>query len=257
MTFTQDFFSLLGAALAMFAVKDRALLTSTIIGGIVLAALCWWACCVYARLWNKKFRVIFLHHVFCALASVLTLVTAVTYVALRHAGEVAAVSVAVWEQQIAFDKQWSAKTFKQAYDRVKALGIEDFTGYPSPPVGQIIPTTSERAQLEYALTYARSAAAHFKAQRPFLNSILQTGSEVPAEVLRADIRAFFAGGGKLYQGDKAIHLVAAKIKEGLQTHLPRVLSVFRSCLIGLFLLGQLVAFGLVGWAAYRDLKVRT
>lgn len=256
MTYTQDFLSLLAGTLTIFAIKDRALMSGVLAGGVVLAGLCWWACCIYARLWNKKFRVIVLHHVFCALASLLTLVTAVTYAALRHAAEASATSVAVWEQQIGFDSMWAAKTFKSAYDQVKALGIEDFGQYPPPPVGGRIPASNERSQFECAQVYARSAAAHFKAQRPFLNRIIQTSSEVPADVLRADIRAYFAAGNSTYPSNKGIHLVAAKVKDGLQAHLPRVVNVFRSCLIGIFLLGQLMAFGLVGWAAYRDLKVR-
>jgi len=240
----------------MFAIKDRALMGGILVGSIVLAGLCWWACCVYARLWNKKFRVIVLHHIFCAMASLLTLVASVTYAALRHAAEVAATSVAVWEQQIGFDSLWAAKTFKSAYDQVKALGIEDFSQYPPPPAGGRIPASSERSQFECAQVYASSAAVHFKEQRPFLNRIIQTGSEVPADVLRADMRAYFAGGQHTYPTSKGIQLVAAKVKEGLQAHLPRVVSVFRSCLVGIFFLGQIVAFGFVGWAAYRDLKVR-
>lgn len=256
MTFTQDFLSLLGASLTMFAVKDRALMTGIVAGGLVLATLCWWACCVYARLWNKKFRVVVLHHVFCALASLLTLLAAVTYVALKHASAVSAVSVMVWEQQIKIDGAWANQTFVTAYNRVKALGEEDFGKYPPPPLGHSIPTNKDRSKFECAQIYARGAAAHFKAQRPFLNSIIQTGSEVPAEVLRADMNAFFAGGGGSYSADRGIRLVAAKVKEGLHQHLPHVVRVFRTFLVCLFILGQLLAFGLVGWAAYRDLKVR-
>jgi hypothetical protein len=110
--------------------------------------------------------------------------------------------------------------------------------------------------LECAQAYAHGAAVHFKSQRPFLNSAIQANSGVPVEVLQADLRAFFAGGGQSYPAQKGIQLVAAKIKDGLQVHLPRIVRVFRSCLVGIFVLGQLVAFGLVGWAAYRDLKVR-
>jgi len=257
MTFFQDFLSLLGAALTIFAASERAMLTAVCIGGVVLAALCWWVCSIYSRLWNKSFRVASLHHVFCAMAALMTLAATVCFVALRHAQEASEASVRIWEEQLKLDKVWAAKTFSAAYDKVKALGIEDFTNHPAPPLGESIPATNERSQFECARTYARSAALHFATSRPCLSSIIQARSEVPADVLKKDITDYFATQGKTYPATKGISLVAAEVKAGLRVHLPRVVKVFRIMLVGIFLAGQLLAFGLVGWAAYRDLKART
>ena len=233
------------------------MLTAVCIGGVVLAALCWWVCSIYSRLWNKSFRVASLHHVFCAMAALMTLAATVCFVALRHAQEASEASVRIWEEQLKLDKVWAAKTFSAAYDKVKALGIEDFTNHPAPPLGESIPATNERSQFECARTYARSAALHFATSRPCLSSIIQARSEVPADVLKKDITDYFATQGKTYPATKGISLVAAEVKAGLRVHLPRVVKVFRIMLVGIFLAGQLLAFGLVGWAAYRDLKART
>jgi hypothetical protein len=257
MTYLQDFLSLTGAALTIFAASERAMLTGVCIGGVVLAVLCWWVCSVYSRLWNKSFRVASLHHVFCAMAALLTLAATVCLVALRHAREAADASVRIWEEQVNWDKAWARQTFNTVYDKVKALGIEDFTKYPAPPVGNTVPLTNERSQFEYARTYARSAAVHFATSRPCLSSIIQARSEVPADVLKKDLTDYFATQGKTYPATRAISLVAAEVKSGLRVHLPRVVKVFRFVLVGVFLAGQLLAFGLVGWAAYRDLKART
>jgi hypothetical protein len=257
MTYFQDFLALLGAALTIFAASERAMLIGVCIGGFILASLCWWVCSIYSRLWNKSFRVASLHHFFCALAALLTLVATVCFVALRHANEAAEVSVRIWEEQLKWDRVWASKTFNAAYDKVRTLGIEDFTNYPAPPVGNSIPATHERSQFECAKTYARSAAAHFATNRPCLSSIIQARSEVPADVLKKDIADYFATQGKTYPATKGISLVAAEVKAGLRVHLPRVVKVFRTILVGIFLAGQLLAFGLVGWAAYRDLKAHT
>ncbi len=257
MTYFQDFLALLGTALAIFATSERAMLIGVCIGAFALAALCWWVCSIYSRLWNKSFRVASLHHFFCFLAALLTLAATVCFVALRHAHEAASVSVRIWEEQLKWDQVWAAKTFNAAYDKVNKLGIEDFTNYPAPPEGNSIPATNERSQFECARTYARSAAAHFATNRPCLSSIIQARSEVPAEVLKKDITDYFATQGKTYPATKGISLVAAEVKAGLRMHLPRVVTVFRATLVGIFLAGQLLAFGLVGWAAYRDLKAHT
>jgi hypothetical protein len=257
MTYLQDFLALIGAALAIFASSERAMLIGVCIGGLALAGLCWWVCSIYSRLWNKSFRVGSLHHVFCALAALLTLAATVCFVALRHAHEAAEVSVRIWEEQLKWDREWASKTFNAAYKKVKTLGIEDFTNYPAPPLGNSIPATNERSQFECAKTYAGSAAAHFATSRPCLSSIIQARSEVPADVLRKDITEYFATQGKTYPATKGISLVGAEVKAGLRVHLPRVVKVFRSILVGIFLAGQLLAFGLVGWAAYRDLKAHT
>ncbi len=257
MTYSQDFLALLGAALAIFATSERAMLTGVCIGGVVLAALCWWVCSIYSRLWNKSFRVASLHHVFCAVAALMTLAATVCFVALRHAQEASAVSVRIWEEQVKWDKAWAVKTFSAAYDKVNVLGIEDFTKYPAPPVGRAIPLVNERSQFEYARTYARAAAAHFANGRPCLSSIIQAHSEVPADVLKTDVTNYFATQGKTYPANRAISLVVSEVEAGLRVHLPRVVKVFRFMLVGIFVAGQLLAFGLVGWAAYRDLKART
>ena len=52
-------------------------------------------------------------------------------------------------------------------------------------------------------------------------------------------------------------LAAENIKERLNEQTPRVVMLSRLVCAGLFLLIQLIPFGLVGWAAYRDIHVMT
>ncbi len=191
------------------------------------------------------------------MAAMMTLAATVCFVALRHAQEASEASVSFWEEQLKWDKVWATKTFNTAYDTVKALGIEDFTKYPAPPIGRKIPITNNLSMIEFAKVYTRSAANHFVNKRPCLSGIIQARSDVPADVLKKEISGFFAKGGLTYEATDAIALVAAEIRKGLNNHLPRVVKEFRIMLVGIFLAGQLLAFGLVGWAAYRDLKART
>lgn len=257
MTFLQDFLSLIAGAMVIFVAKDRAVFAAVLAAGLGLAGLCWWACSVYSHLWNKRFKVGLVHHVMCGLAALITLVATVVFVTLKHTAAAAGISVEAWKIELGLDKSWADQTFKTAYDRVRILGLEDFSHAPPPPSGSTIPATHEKSQIECAWTYAGAAANHFNLRRPYLASIASASANIPRDVLRDDIRQHFATIGNTYPTNKAITLVGREVKGELGKKLPRVVSILRIQLIAFFLACQLIPFGLVGWAAYRDLKART
>ena len=49
---------------------------------------------------------------------------------------------------------------------------------------------------------------------------------------------------------------ATQIKEGLEPQAPRVVQLTRTAVGLFFVLVQAIPFGLIGWAAYTDIKVR-
>ncbi|MEO8615240.1 MAG: hypothetical protein ABI600_08880 [Luteolibacter sp.] len=257
MTFLQDFLSLIAGTITIFFLEDRPVLTAIFVGGLILSGLCWWLCSFYTHLWNKRYKVRLTHHLLCGLAAVITLVSTVVFATLRHASSAADVSIEAWKLQLGLDPFWADHTFKQAYERVRALGLEDFSNAPPPPVGHTIPATKEPSQVECAWIYASQAALYFKQQRPYLGSIVGASGEVPRNVLTADIRHYFATVGNTYPTANAISLVSSEVKKELTAKLPRVVTVLRIQLVLLFLVAQAFPFGLVGWAAYRDLKIHT
>lgn len=62
---------------------------------------------------------------------------------------------------------------------------------------------------------------------------------------------------KSYQVKDAVRLVAKTIREDLEKQAPRVVKLSRIILVILFLLVQLIPFGLIGYAAYKNLKIKT
>lgn len=256
MTLLQDFFSLIAGTITIFFLKERSAFAAILAGGLILSGLCWWLCSFFTHLWNKRYKVRLTHHLLCGLAAVITLVATVVFATLKHAASAADVSIEAWKVQLGMDQFWADHTFKQAYERVKLLGLEDFSNAPPPPVGHTIPATKEPSQVECAWIYASQAARYFKQQRPYLGSIVGASGEVPRDVLTADIRRYFATVGNTYPTGNAISLVSSEVKKELTAKLPRVVKVLRIQLVLLFLLAQAFPFGLVGLAAYRDLKVR-
>jgi hypothetical protein len=256
MTIVQDFLSLLAGSITIFAMANRSGLIASCVIGIVLAAVCWTGCSYYSRLWNLRYRVTITHHLLCGLAAILTFMFTVLFAALAYTRQAALVSVQVWEGQVNLDRVWANSTFANAYAKVKNLGLEDFSNAPPPGAGGTrIPTVNERSIMVAASTYAEAAAQHFVINRPFLSKIVQGRVDVPTQTLDSDVKNYFATVSKSYPPLRGISLVARAIKQDLDLQVPRVARTFRTLCIVLFAVSQLIPFGLVGYAAYRDLKV--
>lgn len=258
MNLLQDLFSLLGGCLALFAALDRRGLYVAGGVGLLLAIGFWVSCSYYSRLWNLRYRVTLMHHFLCGVAAILTFGFTLVYASLRYTKEAAYASVQIWEAQINLDRGWAGDTFSAAYEKVKALGIEDFTNVPPPGApNSHIPTNSNPSILAAASTYASSAARHFSDQRPFLSKIIHGRADVPSQILDADVKNYFATVSKTYPTRRAIELVASEIKKELDEQVPKVVTISRRLAVIAFVLVQCVPFGLVGLAAYKKLKVRT
>ena len=76
-------------------------------------------------------------------------------------------------------------------------------------------------------------------------------------ILNEDIKNYFANGNQLYLSSNAVKLVAKTIKDDLETQAPRIVTISRSILVLLFIIVQAIPFGLIGWAAYQNLKITT
>ena len=251
-----DLLTLLSGSIAIFLVRNPAGVRLAVFVGTLLAILCWYGCYTYTRLWNKRFRVRVIHHMFCALAALITLVFSVLYPALAHVREAGEASIAVWESTINRDSLWAASTFRTAYQAVRNLGIEDFKGVPEPGAARSwIPTSRDESRQTAAGVYASSACNHFARSRPFLSKIIWARPGIPADVVFADVRQWHRTNPN-YPPERAIGLAVEHIRGGLIAQVPRIVSLSRILTIALFLLAQAVPFGLVGWAAYRDIIVR-
>jgi hypothetical protein len=259
MSLAQDFFLLLGGCIALFFAVSRAEFGLTLVIGIVLGALCWFACSRYSRLWNLRYRVTLTHHILCAVAAIFTLLFTVVFASLRYTKEAAYESVELWETQINHDNDWANRTFKTVWHKVKASGKEDFTNFPAPENGgRLFPMNNLASRRLAAATYAQAGVDNFNGNRPFLSKIIQAHTEVPSRDVDADVNRFFAKyGGGTYDMSNAVALVAKNVKSQLDEQLPRVVTTFRLFAVGLFLCVQLMPFGLVGIAAYRNLRVAT
>lgn len=259
-----DFFSFFWMCLAMLAKEGPAGFSIAFAIGLILAALCWWACSSFTKLWNVRFNMTATHHSLCGVAAVLTLVAVLLFAALRYTKDIGEAKIKLWQVMILVDTRWQNDTFRDLYEAVYALRdsdgrqLEDFTDFPHPDDnGKSVPANQDESRVEAGKVYANNAARHFDKTYPFLSKLIWARVGIPEEVITADVRRFFANPNReqqSYMVADAIALAGREIRSELARQVPRLVPMSRLVLAVLFVLAQAVPFGLVAWAAYRDLK---
>ncbi len=252
-----DFASLLAACVGLHFAHDSASFWLAALIGVALAAACWWACSFLTHAINRNFQMSPVHHVCCAVAAFFTLIFVIVFSSLSYTKEAATASIEVWKALIDHDRAWQQRTFSKAYYKVKALEIEDFTKYPPPEDGgSIVPISHDESRNAAAEVYANEACSDFDRKRPFLSKIVWSKPGIAPELVENDIHAWFENNrGNLYPLPQGAALATDNIKERLNAQTPRVVTLSRLVVGCLFLLIQLIPFGLAGWAAYVNIRV--
>lgn len=226
--------------------------------GLFLGIGCWVAANFSARLWNKHFYLSLLHHILCCGAAVLTVFFVVLYASMDFMKPTAIHTLESWKNEMLLDTEWHNQTFRTAYQKVKESGLEDFTNFPSPELGgHKIPFNNPRSKALTAAVYANSAITHFRENHPFLSGILHVNASVPERIVTDDVLDFYRQkpNEPTYPMERAVALAAGVVQGEMEIETPRVATVARRTIGLLFLLIQGSLFGLIGYAAYRNLTV--
>jgi hypothetical protein len=253
-----DFLALVAGSIGILA-GHRQEFAATLGVALALAGLGGYGAANYSRLWNLQFRATAAHAVLCFVAAVLTFLFAVLFASLKYTQDAAELSIDAWRAVSQADRRWQDAAWRRAYDTIKQAGVEDFSNVPGPDrPGVEIPLAHTASRAQYAGLVAAAAIDDFKASRPFLSKIVWLRFAVPqqaVERIEKRISQFFASEGLHIPLAKVVEFTAEALKEPLYEGVARVVPVARGIVAALFLLVQLVPFGLIGWAAWRDLKV--
>ena len=258
MSTLSELFNLLAKGVSLLAL-NRSALSVTLLAAFALAGLSWYLCNNYVKLWNRRFRLTATHQVLTVIASILTFFFVLAFSGLTYMKDVASTIVSLWEgYEIKADSQWSNATFKEAYYKVKDLKTENFSNYPSPENGgNAIPASKKTAQETAAKVYATSACDHFNQEHPFLSKIIWSNPEQSAGNISGDVVNYFEQNpGSTYTTDKAISIAADTIKTQLSQQTPRTVTLSRIGLLILYLLVMAIPLGLIGYAAYKDIRIQ-
>ncbi|MFD2570169.1 hypothetical protein ACFSUS_05955 [Spirosoma soli] len=225
----------------------------TFAAAVGITTLCAWVCLHYVQLWNKRFQLTMTHKVLTALACTLTFFFVLAFAGLAFMKEVTLARITIWQATIKIDPVWSRETLHKTYESVKKIGKEDFSNFPSYEVG--VPISQSESKLIVAETYSNEACKNFDAQHPFLSKVVWASPNVPTRIVQEDVEAYFKNKqGQVYPTERAVDLAADHIKTQLTQQAPRVVTLSRIGLVIAFLLVQLIPFGLIGYAAYTDIR---
>lgn len=237
----------------------------TVLIALALGGLCWFLATQYTKLWNLRYNATFRLQILCAIAALLTVLFTIAFVSLDYAKEIARERLNQWHATIKSDRKFLNETFVRAYYEVKNRRLERFDPrlHPPPPSPNArVPLTNQRTMIFVGQLYADAALANFRKTNPFLSGIIMpANADVPAPIIAADINRFFAvhRGEKnpTYLLDNGVDMAAGLFASNLEAQTPKVVTKARRWITLLFLLVQMIPFGLIGYSAYMDLKSTT
>lgn len=221
------------------------------------SALVWWVCTHYTKLWNKVYEVTPSFHILCGIAALITFFTTLGFIGLKNMKPVAEQMVEEWSEDVMYDNELSSGCFRDAYYAIRDSGLENMRGYRAPEQGgDLIPISRRETQVLVGQIYAGNACRDFSRRYPFIGYFLKAKDGVPAEMIARDIDTFFHSGKSLtYPLEQGFVLAIDKISSDLQAQCGRIVRVCRGWLLLLFVLVQLIPFGLIGYLAYKELSL--
>lgn len=226
-----------------------------IVLAIAFSAFCWWICTHYTKLWNKRYDIRPNFKYICSIAAGITFLTVLSFIGLKNTRPVAEAMVEKWENAVVDNEALQTESLVKAYEAVASSGLETMDGYPHPSQGgNMIPMNSSKAQILTSAIYASKACENFQRSHPFLGWFLKADKGIPSEMIAADLDAFFtANRGAVYPLNQGFNIGVKHISAQLQEQTPRIVTQARIWLVMLFLVVQLIPFGIIGFLAYKDL----
>jgi hypothetical protein len=260
MAYLSDFVGFCLATFGLFAQSGPFALTLSILAGLVLAAICWFVAVNYTRLWNTRYRPGAIHYVLCGIAAFITLLSTVAYFALDHSQDAAKNQIEKWKNALKQNQAFTDREMIAAYWAEDKAGLVDRTVFPPPGTPQFqakpqYPSGTEAGERIAAKIWAEAAVKNYQDNNPFLSSLILPVRK-PADIWYADEKAYRTKNpGQLYYVENGLAAVAAAMRDDIAKQAQRLIPETRTALVLVFFFVQLVPFSLLGWAAYRDIKV--
>jgi len=247
-----DFFNIMNKCIALFGDLLGAFLIALLLG-----AVCWVACIYYARLWHKRFYMKPKHHLLCAIAAIFTVIFTVQYRAVGYLERIVNGVIDHWSTSIVDDQNFHDETYEKAYYTVKEEFPGDFSGVPEPnDKDTYIPAKSNEMVQLCAQVFVEETCSAFFTRHPFLNFMLRARPGISEEKIRTDIKEFFQKNpGSTYPLSSAVEIAVEHIREGLLKQSPKTVWKTRLILVILFVMAQAIPFGVIGYVAYKDIRI--
>lgn len=228
-----------------------------IVLALAFSALMFYAGTHYTQLWNKVYHVTPLCRALCGVAALVTFFATLGFIGLKNTRPVAEAMVAEWSEEVMTDDALAARCFYESYYAIRDAGMEDMRGFSAPENGgQYIPISHRETQVLVGQIYAGNACRDFDARYPLIGYFLKADEGVPSEIIAEDVNAYFRRRvSSTYPLERGFELAVEQISTDLQSQCGKIVRKCRGLLVLLFLLAQLIPFGLIGYLAYKELII--
>jgi len=253
-----DIYFIIKSSLLAFVEGEATKLLISIGIGTVLAALGWLVSINYHRLWNRGFKIRRWHHVLCALVAFKTFLFTLIFASFMHIRAITEAVIVQWNKSLIESTAFFDGVSVKTYDEIKKLGVEDFSGYlPPSEGGKSIPTNTKEAKELAAKIYAEAVAKNFEEMHPFLSKIIWSSpEEATKSITEQTIKFFEENPGMSYDVENSVKTATEKIRAGLEEQIDDTVLLSRIAIVVVFLLLQLIPFGIISYQAYSELKIR-
>ena len=166
-----------------------------LVAAVLLSVGTWVFFTFYTRLWNRRFHHKPVHHLWGALAALISFVAVFAWYIVSNLEPITKVMIATWSIELKTDQDWGQATFATAYQAVKEQGVESFYGVPKPDQsGSYIPINHDASRVKAAYVYANEAYQNFDETHPLLAFILDAQVGLAEDSIRQDVDTYLAGG---------------------------------------------------------------
>lgn len=246
-----DLLALATAALTELATRVPVAFLGILGLALLSAALSWTLLAHSALLWNRRFAAKARRHPLCALAALSTLVALPLSLGPSYIRPFVDQSIRRWAREALADPRWQEGAFDQARERIHRGGLEPLL---PPREAGFLPLTTPAAREAAAGAYSAAAVESFSRAHRRLASLLDLSAAAPAKALSADMQESFTSYPGLYPTSRMAQILAGSLSETADRYWERIAKRMQIYTLLLLLLLHLAAFGIVGWAGFRDIR---
>ncbi|MDD2676531.1 MAG: hypothetical protein PHP75_03560 [Methylacidiphilaceae bacterium] len=246
-----DLLSLSSRALAELAGKEPPAMAGTLGLALGCAALSWTLLSHSALLWNRGFAPRARRHPLCALTALATLFAVPLSVGAAHTRPLVHRAIANWAREVLGSSSWQDAAFERARKTIRLRELEPLL--PSSEA-HFLPLTTPAAREAAATSYAAAALASFSTTSPQVAALLGVCLAEPSNALSADMKAFFTSSPGFYPAERIKRVLADSLRQAANQRWGDTMRRTQLFLLLLLLLLHLSAFGLLGWAGYREIR---
>lgn len=211
----KEMFLLLFGSIPIFAALNPFGFRMACLGAVALAAVLWWLCSIYTRLWNLSFYLNWFHLLLCGLAAVWTIFVVIAFVSVGEVGH--------------------------AFDRV----VDEW--------GAQMHSLSAGVDTQLSSLNANELRSQFEATHPFLRDVVKSAQTASSEMAEFPDAVSEVPDLDSMSNGETIDQTVDDLKYLLQFHVHRAVLRLRAFLLLSFLLAQGSVFALTGYAAHRDI----